>query len=158
MCIEAGVSDVFITGGMGFELEKIAPIVHSHNIQIRVFPNVAQSAVSTTSALLKFFIRPEDISMYENCVDICEFFGEINQIVYYRIYKEKQEWAGKLNELILDFNSDLDSRFISPRFAEKRKSCNKDCIKGGLCRLCYRIEDLSYTLEEAGLAIQVDKK
>ena len=158
MCIEANVTDVIIMGSMGFELDKVAKIAHEHNIQVRVFPNVAQSTVFTTSALLKFFIRPEDISWYEDYVDVCEFFGEINQMAYYRIYKENQQWSGKLNELILEFNSDLDSRFISPKFAEIRRSCNKNCMKGGLCRTCYRIEELSHTLEDAGLAIQIDKK
>ena len=156
--IDQKPTDIFITERLGFELDKVAQIVHSKGIKIRVFPNVAQSSSQKTPDILKFFIRPEDIQFYENYIDVCEFFGNKKQIEYLHIYKDNQEWYGPLKEIINSFNSDLDSRFITPRFAQMRISCEKKCIKGGLCRNCYRVEELSHTLEDAGLVIQIDKK
>lgn len=158
-CINAKPTDIIIAESLGFELDKVSKILHDKNINIRVFPNVAQSSSKETNDLLKFFIRPEDVSFYENYIDTFEFYDDGKKAIqYFHIYKEKKEWFGKLKEIIIDFNSDLDNKYVLPRFAEKRFSCNKNCIKGGTCRICYNIDSLSKTLDEAGLIIQIDKK
>lgn len=52
--IEYGVTDIFIVEGLGFELDKVAAIAHKNNVQIRVFPNVAQSTWNDLDDLRKF--------------------------------------------------------------------------------------------------------
>lgn len=52
--LDLKVTDIYIVENMGFELDKIAPIVHEQGIQIRVFPNIAQSSWIKTSGLRKF--------------------------------------------------------------------------------------------------------
>ena len=66
----------------------MAAAAHVKNIQIRVFPNVAQSR-SEIPAIKQFFIRPEDLNAYEPYVDIYEFYrvnSSINTDVLYEIY------------------------------------------------------------------------
>lgn len=153
------VTDVYIVENLCFEIDKIANIVHSYNAQVRTYPNVAQSAWENTSALKKFFIRPEDLDEYEEYIDVLEFYMvDKNLSVYYYIYKEKKKWFGKLNEIILEFNSEIDNKYIIPRFAETRIKCGKNCLKGGGCRRCELIEELSNTLEQSQLIVQIDKK
>ncbi len=157
--IQLGVSDVYIGNNLGFELDKVAEVAHQNNVQIRVFPNVAQSSWKETSGLKKFFIRPEDVTFYSDYVDVFEFWGTDlkKQEIFYKIYN-KQEWFGSLNEIIYELNEELDSRYIIPRFAEKRVRCKKECLKGGKCQICDRIKELSYTLEEAHIIVDYNNK
>ena len=120
--ISQNVSDIYITDELAFELDKVAEIAHKNNIKVRIYPNVAQSRWDKLSDILKFFIRPEDIEMYESYVDVCEFYGDKAQQIdtYYKIYQEDKKWFGDLQEIIIGLDSKIDSRYIIPRFAEKR--------------------------------------
>ena len=152
-----GVSDIYITGILGFELDKVAEIAHQNNVRIRVYPNVSQSTWEESNSLKTFFIRPEDIDIYSKYIDTIEFYDADKQIdIYYDIYYNNKKWIGKLNEIIKGFNSDLDNKYIIPRFAEKRITCGKKCLKGSGCRRCEDIEELSKTLEKAGLIIKIE--
>jgi len=70
-------------------------------------------------SLKKFFIRPEDFELYSNYVDVFKFTAssanEINLL--YEIYTKDKKWFGKLSEIIKNYTSDEDSRFIIPKFA-----------------------------------------
>ena len=158
--ISQNVSDIYITDELAFELDKVAEIAHKNNIKVRIYPNVAQSRWDKLSDILKFFIRPEDIEIYESYVDVCEFYGDKAQQIdtYYKIYQEDKKWFGDLQEIIIGLDSKIDSRYIIPRFAEKRIKCGKDCLKGGKCEMCKRILDLSEQLENAHLIVQIDKE
>lgn len=158
--ISQNVSDIYITDELAFELDKVAEIAHKNNIKVRIYPNVAQSRWDKLSDILKFFIRPEDIEMYEPYVDVCEFYGDKAQQIdtYYKIYQEDKKWFGDLQEIIIGLDSKIDSRYIIPRFAEKRIKCGKDCLKSGKCEMCKRILDLSEQLENAHLIVQIDKE
>lgn len=157
--VECGVSDIYIVEELGFDLQRVAEVAHNEEVQIRVFPNVAQSSWEWENDLKKFFIRPEDIDSYSAVVDTIEFWGdEEKQDIYFTIYNKDKKWFGKLKEIIYNFNSDLDSRYIIPRFAEKRMNCHKECIKGGRCRRCDRIKQLSETLKDSELIVRIDKE
>ena len=107
----------------------------------------------------KFFIRPEDLKEYEKYIDIIEFYNVDKQIdIYYDIYENKKQWFGKLNEIILDFNSEIDNKYIIPRFAEMRIRCSKKCFKGKHCRRCNVIENLSNSLEKSKLIVKKEEK
>lgn len=157
--IEFGVTDIFIVEGLGFELEKIAAIAHQNNVQIRVFPNVAQSTWNDLDDLRKFWIRPDDIDFYSQYVDVCEFFEESKKIdILYNIYKKDKKWFGNLSELIIGLHEPIDSRYIVPRFVKKRVKCGRECMKGGNCQMCDRIRELSGNLEKAGLMVTMEKE
>lgn len=145
-------SSIYITEEMGFEIKTVAELLHSFNIEVRCFPNVAQSSWNKTPGLKKFFIRPEDTVWYEPYVDVYEFFGKPESLTtYYKIYAIDKKWFGKLNEVILSFEGEIDSRFLLPSFAERRLSCGKRCLKGRGCRICEATEQLSATLEKHNL-------
>ena len=157
--INYGVTDIFIVEGLGFELEKIAPIAHEHKVQVRVFPNIAQSSWKDTDDLRKFWIRPEDIDFYEQYVDVCEFIDDNKKVdVLYDIYKNDKKWFGDLTEIIGGLTKTIDSRYIVPRFVKKRVRCGRECMKGGNCQMCDRIQELSGNLEKAGLIVMIDKE
>lgn len=145
-------SSIYIAEELGFEIKAVAELLHSFSIEVRCFPNVAQSSWTKTSGLKKFFIRPEDTVWYEPYVDVYEFFGKPDSLeTYYKIYAIDKKWFGKLNEVILSFDGEIDSRFLIPSFAERRLNCGKRCLKGRGCRICEATEQLSATLEKHNL-------
>lgn len=153
------VSDVFITEELCFDLKRVADIAHANNTKIRVFPNVSQKTWKDLPALKTFFIRPEDLDMYEEYIDVLEIYGDRKRHeVYYKIYSKDKKWFGDLNELIIDLNYSLDSRFVIPRFGEKRISCQRKCLKGEKCNICEKIERLSKTLEKANILVRINKE
>ena len=157
--LKYGVTDVYIVENLGFELDKVAEIAGLYNVQVRVYPNVAQSKWGTTAAFKKFFIRPEDIDKYDKYVDVVEFYNIDKQLdTYYEIYAIDKEWFGRLDEIITDLNSDIDNRYIIPRFAQKRMTCSKKCFKGGVCTRCDEIEKLAKSLKESDLIVWTEKE
>ena len=152
-------TDIYVAEALCFELVSVATILHENNIKVRAFANVGQSAWRRTPALKKFFIRPEDVEIYEPYIDVLEFFGKENSIeTYYKIYAIEKKWFGKLNEVILDLDTDIDSRFLLPSFAERRVNCGKHCLKGRPCQICEVTEQLSATLEKNNLMIKILEK
>lgn len=156
--IELGISDVYIVNELGFELEKVSMVCKEKNISIRIIPNVAQTSakINNINTLKSFFIRPEDIPIYEKYIDICEFFGPLDrQSVLYEIYKN-QKWMGDLKELIVGLNYSILNKTIFPVFGEKRVNCNKKCYYNQ-CTICDRVVSISNQLNEAGIEIIIKK-
>lgn len=147
-------TDIYIAEELCFQLVDVSTVLHKNNIKVRTFANVGQSAWKKTPALKKFFIRPEDVEVYEPYIDVIEFFGRENSIeTYYKVYAIDKKWFGKLNEIILDLDTDIDSRFLLPSFAMRRVNCGKRCLKGRPCQVCEATERLSAVLEKHNLMI-----
>lgn len=159
---ELGVSDIYITNELGFELDKVKAAADKYNCKIRVLPNVAQSAWFDTPDLKKFFIRPEDIDDYAPYVDVFEFFENDDSApsvgsVLYNIYANDKQWYGRLKEIISNFNSELDGRFTHPLWISRRIKCGKKCLKGSRCDMCNTIAALGETLEKVGVTVGKEK-
>ena len=140
--IKLGVSDLYIVEELGFELKVLGQIARASSISIRVFANVCQSSWNESDSLKSFFIRPEDVSIYDQYVDVLEFFGEKQnqQEVMFKVYAKDKKWFGPLKEIIVGLDSEIDSRSILPNFAHIRVGCKKRCIKGEPgyipCKIC----------------------
>ena len=156
--ISNGVSEIYVTDSLGFEIIKVAEVAHSKGVKIRVYPNIAQAQWFDTPDLLKFFIRPEDVDAYEKYIDTLEFYGDAEKHqIYYKIYKNK-EWFGPLNEIIIGLESDIDSRYLLRSFISKRLRCERKCLKGNSCNRCFEIEELSKKMKENHLRVSFDTK
>lgn len=160
--LQLGVSDIYITNELGFELDKVSEAVHKYNCKVRVFPNVAQSAWFDTPDLKKFFIRPEDVQDYLPYVDVFEFFEAEDSnssvgAIFYKIYAKDKQWYGRLKEIISNFNSELDGRFTHPLWISRRIKCGKKCLKGSRCDMCNTIAALGETLEKVGVTVTKEK-
>lgn len=156
--INLGVTDIYVTNELGFFLEKISPICKKKDIAIRVYPNVAQSTNKfTTPGIKKFFIRPEDVELYEQYVDVLEFWGPIDkQPVLYDIYHDGR-WQGNLQDLILGLDEEIDNMKIMPAFGESRTCCRKKCAYGQ-CHICDNIKSAAEALEIKGIKLKRKKR
>ena len=155
--LNEGVSDIYITESLGFDIIDCAKIAHSKNVLIRVFPDIAQSSWFYEEDIKKFFIRPDDLIQYAPYVDILEFIGHSErQDAICKIY-QSQKWAGPLNEIITDFNLNVDNRTIIPRFTQNRLNCRKKCLRGSSCNLCNTILELAETLKNKDIVVKNQK-
>ena len=152
--LRLGVSDVIIGEQLGFDLDKIAPTIHSYGVQIRVFPNVCQKPYESCNDIKCFFIRAEDVDIYDKYVDVFEFWGDDKkQDVYRHIYAESKQWIGPLELYIEGFNHPIEGHHILDSFAEARSTCGRACLYGNGCRLCDVYIDLAQTLKDKGLVL-----
>lgn len=151
--ISDGVSDVYITDELGFELREVGIYCHNRGIKVRVFPNIAQSIEKDKNDLHKFFIRPDDEYIYDKYVDIYEFFGPLTkQDVLFRIYNS-HKWLGDLSLLILGMHTCIKNNCIAPMWAEARTHCKGNCEN---CKICINTIALANTLENNHKEITVD--
>lgn len=159
--LELDVTDIFIGEDLAFSAMILSERAKKKNIALRVFCNVCQSSWAETPSIKTFFIRPEDIDLYSNFFDTFEFFystvSQINQ--FYEIYAKDKKWFGRLDEIIVGYKGETDSRFFVPDFAEKRLTCKRKCAIGiePTCKLCDRIIELEKSLKDKDLIVQVDK-
>lgn len=136
--VNLGVSDVYICNELGFMLKDVSAFCHYRQIKVRVYPNVAQSSTDLEiEPFKKFFIRPEDLHLYEDYVDIIEFYcKELDkQMTLYEIYHKDKSWNDDLSIIILGLDKNLINSSIPPIFGEVRLNCKKSC---GLnrCDIC----------------------
>lgn len=147
--IEAGVSDIYIVDELGFSLRKIKNAYKDCNINIRVYPNIAQSSSDLyKNTFKKFFIRPEDLYLYENIIDVIEF-ADIRlkaQPTYLKVYKEGV-WNDNLNIIIAGLDIDINTMAMIPLFAESRLNCGKRCALNN-CHICDHIQIIAGDLED----------
>ena len=146
-----GVSDVFISGTLGFELDKVSEVAKRNNVKIRCYANIAQAWNKQGNGFKDFYIRPEDVDFYSQYVDVIEFFDSIDkQNVLYEIYFKDKEWNGNLREIIKGMTLDINNYYIlGSEFARRRSQCGKKCLKDQKCELCDRLIDLAKSLEDS---------
>jgi len=142
------VSDIYIAEGLCFNLKELQPI-RDKGIKIRTFPDVAQYHPNYKGPdIFKFFIRPEDLDIYEKYIDVLEFFRIDNSLsALYTIYNRRQ-WLGNLNTLIMDIPSlEITNTAIPPIFGETRVNCGHKCMIGD-CHLCERFQIIAPKIDE----------
>lgn len=143
--VSAGVSDIDISGPLGFELTKVKFALLSINrkIQIRATANMVNKLQSFTPTYLGFFIRPEDVPEYEGLIDVLEFEAVERQDVYYQFYAEGVPFLGDLSNCIYGLNTPIDNKGLNSLFGERRRDCGRQCLQGKSCSRCQTLFSLA---------------
>lgn len=149
---EIGVSDVYISGELGFDLKRVKEVLDG--INIRVIPNYAQENTMFSPALdhKAFFIRPEDMELYSDYVDTFELLhdnGLVKLETLFQIYAIDQFWFGDLADLITGLSISLANEGILDIFGGWRANCGKGCYKGSGCQICDRSVELASLLHDS---------
>ena len=157
--INLGVSDIWITESLGFDLYTVRNVADKYGIRIRAYCNVCQSSWDDTDSIKTFFIRPEDVDLYAEFIDVFEFFddGKRNLDVLYDIYAHDKKWMGKLNEIITNYYDEDNNIFFTPDFSYRRIRCQKKCFSDGYCHMCETSLQLGKELQKKGVYITHDK-
>lgn len=156
---EIGVTDVYITGDLGFKMNDARLLADRNNVKIRVVPNIAQVSGFTYSHKLEgdnltaFWIRPEDLNLYEGLIDVIEFQClDDRQAVFYDIYFENRRWQGYLGEIIAGVEN-IDNRGLIAPFTESRINCGNICHMDK-CHRCHRYARASELIVENNLKVE----
>lgn len=152
--IEIGVSDIYITNELCFYLKDIAEN-YKDLVNIRVYPNITQSSSNSYKHIFrKFFIRPEDIDLYEGIISTIEFYTDFleQQDTLYKIYNTKGAWNDDLNIIIKGLDLNINSANLMPFFGSTRLNCKKRCALNK-CHICDHMEILAKSLKEDNISI-----
>lgn len=154
-----GVTDVYVTESLGFRIKDVYEFCYKNKIKVRVIPNIAQYKPGFKNEIpdeFKFFIRPEDVKIYEEYVDIMEFIApEDRMSILFEIYKNGR-WLGDLKELIVGLNEPLSNTALVPYFGESRINCGQRCLFDK-CRLCNRMYIMATEFDKNNLEIKKPK-
>jgi len=139
---DIGASTVIIGGPIFFQMDKLEKI----DIKKRVVANCAiTDELPRKDGVVGTWIRPEDIDLYEQYVDIIEFqrVNQDQERALIRIYVDQHNWPGDLGMIINDLNYLGVNRMIPPTLAERRLTCGQRCQESNRCHLCWRMLDLA---------------
>ena len=157
---ELGASEIIIGPMLGFDLINCSNIARNLNLSIRSYHTYSIRYDKYMQPHWQYFIRPEDIPLYEQYIDTIEFLStDVYKInVLFEAYK-KQKWDGILNEIILSRTLIYDNQYIPPIWGRKRIQCRRTCMyKEDGCHICEQLYRLSKTLEEAQIVIPSDER
>lgn len=137
-----GVCYVLIDAPLFFQMDKVKNI----GIPVRATANLAvRTLLPYTDGVPGPWIRPEDIELYEEYIDLIEF-NRVNleqERALFRIYAQQHNWPGDLELIIQDLNYPGINRMIPSTLAEKRLNCAQRCQENNQCHLCWRMLDLA---------------
>lgn len=146
-----GVSDIEISGSICFQTARLKQEKKARNLTLRCCPNFIVNALfpkNKKSRVNNFFIRPEDISSYEDVFDVFDFSTTTleKQKVCFNIYS-RGHFDDDISLLIPAIGTHTHNAYIDSSFAESRLNCGQACIqKGSHCHLCSSICKLTDTL------------
>ena len=159
--LDTSVTDIYVTEDLCFSMDIIKQKAQEKNKRLRTFCDVCQTSWPQSNSLRTFFIRPEDINLYNKYIDVVEFFdAEHNKDslnTLYDLYNNGKRWAGPLKEIIKGFKDDTDSYYLIPYFGEKRLNCNKRCNISS-CSFCVQLSSLAKTLKQRQIGIFYNNK
>ena len=159
---ELGVSDVYISGDLGFDMPTVRRVKRKYSVLIRAYPDICQSEWRSLSPEYTFWIRPEDQDAYSE-IDVLQTWmgvkGQIYADVWYQVYGIEKKWLGDLTKLISGLFIDRDSRNIDSRcftehFAEQRRKCARECLKTSQCVFCKEAVLMAQNIRGLGYTIQ----
>ena len=156
--IKLGVSDVYVGNEFAFNMTYIANVCRTAGVQVRAYANIAQTnCASAANTITQFYIRPEDVVLYEEYIDVIEFYGPLDrQDVLYEIYT-KGQWLGDLSTLIIGLKEEVHNPIITGIFGTLRRDCGKRCSYSPSCNVCTRFVSISNTLKEAHNEVKADE-
>lgn len=159
---------VIFSGSWGFNLSRLAKMVHDAGVEIRVVPNIAQrdnwtmlseDETDIHKRITDFFIRPEDVFLYEEAglIDTLDLVGSANEISsIFHFYVIQKEFPGRLDLIIKGFEDCENvprNDQLPQEFGLCRLLCNKKCYMGENCNACSNCCDIAEKMGEGDSVI-----
>lgn len=133
--MELGAYAAYIGTPLFFNLKA----TKNFSIKLRIIPTIAlNTALPHSSGIHGQWIRPEDVSLYEDYIDTFEFDSKDRkrEQTLFDIYSKDQKWSTRLDILVEDLGSSAINRMIDPKVAKARLNCRQKCEEDGSCHIC----------------------
>ena len=134
--LDLGAGYIIPGASLFFDLPKLK----DKGVAVRAIPNVAyMDGFKRENGIVGSWIRPQDLELYDNYIDIVEF-KDCNDIekekLLIKIYFEDKEWLGQLRDLITNFDYQGFCGLINSDLAKRRIKCKQRCQENGICHYC----------------------
>lgn len=130
------VSDIYIDGPLAFQCKLIRD--GKKNVKIRMSPNISSNgSILVDKKPSSFFVRPEDLSLYESFIDIIDFKvdNKEKEDTLYKIY-HRGTFNFSISDLI-DGLPQISNLMFKEEFGKRRLNCGQKCkIPGYSCHFC----------------------
>lgn len=133
--IELEPSYIVLGPPLSFELNKVQK---KTAIPLRMCPNLSYDAyIPRGNGIYGSWIRPEDISVYDNYIDVCDFVTDnlSTEQGLLKAYKSGK-WLGNLNLLLTNLNYNIDNRSLPEDIGKIRSVCGHRCMEESYCHYC----------------------
>lgn len=122
---DLGVSYVYTTAPIFFDMDTVKSV----GIPVRLVPNICyDSYIPHENGVCGQWVRPEDQEVYEKAgCEVIEFINDLDskekEEALYRIYAERKEWPGEMDNIFINFNYPALNRMVPPDLALVRLNC-----------------------------------
>ena len=139
-----GVCYARLGPGLFFDMNAVKNI----GVPIRAVPNLAfNDTLPHKDGICGQWIRPEDLSMYEEYIDTIEFedIDSTKEQALYRVYMKQEGWKTNISSLITNLSKSIPASnpLLDSDITKVRLNCKQKCQAGGACQICYRAFDLA---------------
>lgn len=127
MLIDLGVTDVIIDSVIGFSIDTLKK--ETRDIKLRANVNRSVFVTSIDKKNIKtFFIRPEDMELYEDVIDYFDFYSDSieKEETLFKIYN-RNHFNNDFSLLFPYIPYESNNHLIPDRFCEKRLTCKQKC-------------------------------
>lgn len=156
--ISLGVSDVYLSDDLMYNLKEVSKTCHARGVQTRLILNhIPLTTFDKGKNPKSPMFRPQDVSYLEKFFDVFEFdcgkpydWHVFN--VMFKSYFIKRVWHGNLAELNHDINLEkgFPNDFILPEANLHKMNCQRVCDmrETNKCRKCEQMLEMGYTFLE----------
>ena len=145
--VAAGASQIIVGMPLIFDID----VLKTKGIKLRLIPNYAfNEYLVNDEGVCAGWIRPEDLVLYEDIAESCEFFADSLQRerVMLQIY-QSAEWPDDLSLIIVGINKEFHSQHLAEGFGIRRLNCKQVCKrKPDLCHFCERVRTTTINLKK----------
>lgn len=137
--LKLGVTDIYIDGPLCFQMDKMKIIRNNYSVNIRISPNVSPNCALINPSPNSFFVRPEDLKLYDEYIDIIDFktpYQEQEDSLF-SIYK-RGTFNYSLDSIVVGLTPCINNILLDGSdFARQRLNCGQKCkIPGRSCHYC----------------------
>lgn len=156
--VQLGAKEVYVTGSLAADKDTLKFL--KEKIRIRIIPNVIQTNAfifgnpGEIDPYKCFWIRPEGVKFYEDCVDVMEFAfveGEEDRESAMLHFYNIGSYRSKLGLIISDSTGSLENVYSQyyELIDEYKSKCQLRCQSGSGCNVCSRIPVQAEMLQQA---------
>lgn len=160
---ELHVSEVYISDDLTYNMENVRRYCAANGIKIRTVLNTVPMTHPSFNETIQIYM-PRDMDEISKYFDVAEFncghdksYDFKKLAVLYRVWFEKKDWGGDMQEINEWVPFNYYCRTILPTLGKTKLNCRLRCLsEGAACTKCVQALDLSEAMLEKN--IQFDRK